>query len=39
MNVADFVTKHGIKLNTTKIPFRTDGTGTEWHKDASPFRL
>jgi hypothetical protein len=37
MNVADFVTKHGIKLTTTKVPFRTDGTGTEWHKDASHF--
>ena len=25
MNVADFVTKHGIKLTTTKVPFRADG--------------
>ena len=37
INVADFVTKHGIKLTTTKLPFRPDGDKSKWDRDASHY--
>ena len=36
-NVADFVTKHGIKLTTTKLPFRPDGGKSEWDREANHY--